>query len=421
MSALSGKLIVVGICGGIAAYKAAGVVRRLTQRGAHVRVVMSRAACEFITPLTLEALSHHPVLTDLFRDEPLAHVELAYQAELVVVMPATYDIVGKIASGIADDYLTTLIAATRAPVLLVPAMESQMYENPVFQENKHKLEALGDRFLEPEAGRLASGHVGIGRFPAEEVILEAIEQILTECSLFAGVKVLVTAGPTRERIDPMRCITNRSSGKMGYALAEAARDLGADEVLLISGPTQLTPPAGVEMICVENAEEMRDAVLERALDYDWVLMAAAVADWKPKRPRTQKESKLAREKMTLELERTPDILGELAEKLKRRRKRPLLVGFAAETGDVVTKAKEKFKKKRLDAIVANDVSQEGAGPEVDTNIVTLILKDGHVEELPKMSKRELSREILKQLAEHHRRQARAGAVTRATPRRTRGP
>jgi phosphopantothenoylcysteine decarboxylase/phosphopantothenate--cysteine ligase len=394
--ALSDRKIIAGICGGIAAYKAAGVVSKLRQAGADVRVVMTQAACEFVTPLTFEALSHGPVLTDLFRDEPLAHVELAHSADLIVVMPATYDIVGKIANGIADDYLTTLIAATRAPVLLVPSMESQMFENPIYQENQRQLEGFGYKFLEPEVGPLASGRVGVGRFPAEEKILEAIERILTERSLLEGRKVLVTAGPTRERIDPMRVITNRSSGKMGYALAEAARDLGA-EVLLISGPTQLTPPRGVELIRVESAEEMRAGVLKNALRFDWVIMAAAVADWRPKRPLTRKESKLSAKTLKLELERTPDILGELAEKLKGRRRRPILVGFAAETGDVVRKAKEKLKKKGLDVIVANDIAQEDAGPEVDTNIVTLIFKDDHIEELPKLSKRELAYEILRRL------------------------
>ncbi len=398
MNALSGRKVVVGICGGIAAYKAAGVVSQLVQRGADVRVVMTRAAREFIAPLTLEALTRRPVLIDLFRDEPLGHVELAYWAELVVVMPATYDIIGRIASGLADEYLTALVAATRAPVLVVPAMEAQMYENPIFQRNKRELEALGYRFVEPEIGRLASGREGIGRFPAEDKIVAEVERILTEGSRLRGLRVLITAGPTRERLDPMRCITNRSSGKMGYALAEAARDMGA-HVRLISGPTPLTPPAGVDLIRVESAEEMRRAVLEHAPDCDWVLMAAAVADWRPKRPLAHKESKLSAETLTLELERTPDILKELGEALKGERKRPLLVGFAAETGDLVEKARQKLEQKGLDAIVANDLSQEGAGPEVDTNAVTLIFKDGRVEALPLMPKRELAREILKRLAD----------------------
>lgn len=397
MSILSGKTIVVGLCGGIAAYKAAGVASRLQQSGADVHVIMTRAACEFITPLTLESLSRHRVLTDLFRDEPLAHVELAYQAALFVVIPATYDIIGKVANGIADDYLTTTIAATRAPVLFVPAMESQMYGNPIFQENKRTLEAWGYRFLEPEVGHLSSGRRGIGRLPAEERIISAIEEILTTRSLLAGWKVLVTAGPTRERIDPMRCITNRSSGKMGYALAAAARDMGAEKVCLISGPTQLPAPLGVELIRVESAKEMRDAVLKQAAVYDAVLMAAAVADWRPKHPSEKKEGKKAHSELTLLLERTPDILKELGAKLRGRRKRPLLVGFAAETGDLLKKARAKLSEKNVDLMVANDVSQEGIGPESDTNIVTLVYKDGKSETLPEHSKRELAREIWKRI------------------------
>ncbi len=395
------KTIIAGICGGVAAYKATGVVSQLQQAGAQVHVVMTHAACQFVTPLTFEALSHHRVLVDLFQDEPLAHVELAHRADLVVVMPATYNLIAKVAHGIADDYLTATLAATRAPVLFVPAMESHMYENPIFQENKRRLEALGYRFLEPEVGHLASGRWGIGRFPSEEKILHRIEEILTESSLLADWKVLVTAGPTRERIDPMRLITNRSSGKMGYALAEAARALGA-KVLLISGPTQIPPPAQVELIRVESAQEMRDAVLKHVASYDMVLMAAAVADWRPKQPSKQKESKLAQKELTLALERTPDILQELGVRLRGRRKRPWIVGFAAETEDHIKRARAKLRQKQLDVIVANDVSQEGIGPESDINRVVLILKDGRSEELPPMAKRQLAREILKRLAEWKR-------------------
>ncbi|MFQ5794450.1 MAG: bifunctional phosphopantothenoylcysteine decarboxylase/phosphopantothenate--cysteine ligase CoaBC [Candidatus Bipolaricaulia bacterium] len=399
MSVLSGKVIVAGICGGIAAYKAAGVVSQLQQAGAEVRVIMTRAACEFVTPLTFESLSRHRVSTDLFRDEPLAHVKLAHQADLVVVMPATYNLIGKVAYGIADDHLTTTIAATRAPVLFVPAMESQMYENLLLQENKRRLEAFGYHFLEPEVGHLASGRSGIGRFPAQKKIIQSIEEILTERLLLERWKVVVTAGPTRERIDPMRCVTNRSSGKMGYALAEAARDLGAASVCLISGPTQLPPPAGVEQIRIESAEEMRDVVLEKAKACDVVIMAAAVADWQPKNPSKEKPSKLTQDEMTLVLDRTPDILKTLGEKLKRRKKRPLLVGFAGETGDLVEKARAKLEEKGLDLVIANDITRDDAGPESDTNIATLIYKDGRSEPLPKMSKYELAREILRRIAE----------------------
>lgn len=397
MSVLLGKTIVAGICGGIAAYKAAGVISSLQQLGADVRVIMTSAACEFVTPLTLESLSGHRVLTDLFRDEPLAHVQLAHKADLVVVMPATYDIIGKIAHGMADDYVTTVIAATRAPVLFVPAMESQMYENLILQENKGSLEGRGYRFLEPGVGHLASGRSGMGRFPAEEKILRVVEEILTERSLLSGWQVLVTAGPTRERIDPMRCVTNRSSGKMGYALAETARDLGAKRICLISGPTQLVPPAGVEFVSVESAEDMRNAVLRRAASYDAVLMAAAVADWRPKHPSQHKEDKRTRSEMTLVLEKTPDILKELGAKLKGKRKRPLLVGFAAETRDLMKKARAKLDEKHLDLVVANDVSQDGIGPESNANVITLVYCNGKSERLPQNSKCALAKEVWKRI------------------------
>ncbi|MBI1730369.1 bifunctional phosphopantothenoylcysteine decarboxylase/phosphopantothenate--cysteine ligase CoaBC [Candidatus Acetothermia bacterium] len=397
MAALANRRIVAGICGGIAAYKAAGVVSKLYQAQANIRVIMTHAACQFVTPLTFEALSHQRVLSHLFRDEPLAHVELAHEADLIVVMPATYDIIGKVAYGLADDYLTATIPVTKAPVLFVPAMESQMYENPIFEENKRKLEALGYRFLEPESGNLASGRKGIGRFPSEEAILQAIEEILVERTLFQGRKILVTAGPTRERIDPMRLITNRSSGKMGYALAEAARDFGA-KVVLISGPTQLAAPVGIECIDVESAEEMKDAVLSQAPLADIVIMTAAVADWRPLKTSSIKESKLADEILNLALRRTPDILTEVAKKLKGRKQKPLMIGFAAETGDLLEKAQGKLKRKNLDMIVANDLSQEGAGAEVDTNIVTLIYKNGKRKPFPKMTKRLLAKEILREIA-----------------------
>ena len=397
MGNLTGKIILAGICGGIAAFKAAGVVSMLRQSGAEIHVIMTSAARQFVTPLTFEALSHHRVLSDLFSDEPLAHVELAHQADLIVVMPATYDIIGKIASGFADDYLTTTISATRAPVLFVPAMESQMYENPIFQECVLKLKALGYRFLEPEMGNLASGRSGIGRFPSEEAIFDEIDQILSESAILQDKKILVTAGPTRERIDPMRVITNRSSGKMGYALAEAARDFGADQVYLISGPTQLQPPAGVELVNVESAAEMNRATLALAPNVDVVLMAAAVADWKPVKSSRAKSSKLQSDTITLALMKTPDILSELGKRLKTRKKRPIVVGFAAETGDLLEKARGKLIRKNLDLIVANDLLQTGAGAEIETNIVTMIFKDGRQKSFPQMKKRELARLILREI------------------------
>lgn len=395
MNTLAGKKIAAGICGGIAAYKAASIVSKLVQAGATVTVIMTRAACEFITPMTFQSLSHNKVLTDLW-DEPLAHVKLAYDADLFVLMPATYNIIGKLAHGIADDLLTTTLAATRAPVLVVPAMESQMYTNPVFQENKKKLTELGYRFLEPETGRLASGREGIGRFPSEEKIIKAIEEILAERALLKGHRVLVTAGPTREMLDPMRCITNKSSGKMGYALAEQARNLGADSVCLISGPTQLEPPSGVECVRVESAEEMKEAVLQRFSQFDVILMAAAVADWRPKKVFAQKLKKSGTRELTIVLEKTPDILSELG---KRKKKDQIVVGFAAETEKLLEHAREKLKEKNLDIVVANDITAPGAGPEVETNIVTLLYRDGKSETLPCLPKHEVAREILRRVAQ----------------------
>lgn len=390
MSTLAGRRIVAGICGGIAAYKAASLVSQLAQRGADVRVIMTRAACHFVSPATFEVLSHHRVLTDLW-DEPLAHVELAYDADLFVLMPATYNIIGKLAHGIADDLLTTTLAATRAPVLVISSMESQMYTNPVFQENKRKLTELGYRFMEPETGHLASGRQGIGRFPSEEKVLKAIEEIFAERSLLKGHRVLVTAGPTREMLDPMRCITNKSSGKMGYALAEQARDFGADAICLISGPTQLEPPVGVEFVQVESAAEMHKAVIKRLPKFDLILMAAAVADWRPKKVLPQKLKKSDARELTLVLEKTPDILAELG---RRKKKNQILIGFAAETEKLIEHARAKLKEKNLDLVVANDITAPGAGPEVETNIVTLLYRDGRSEELPCLPKRQVAREIL---------------------------
>jgi len=398
MSALSGKRIVCGICGGIAAYKAAGVVSQLRQGGADVHVVMTRAARQFVTPLTFEALSHNPVLSDLWRDAPLEHVRLAHRADLVIVMPATFDVVGKFAHGLADDYLTTLMAATSAPVLIVPSMETAMLDNPIYGRNQRELQARGYRFLEPEVGELASGRAGRGRFPTEDRILNEVDSILTQGSLLGGQSVLVTAGPTRERIDPMRVITNRSSGKMGYALAVAARDLGAERVTLVSGPTQLPDPAGIDTERVESAMEMRDAVLRNATSHDVVVMAAAVADWKPTHAADRKSSKLDTEGLTIELERTPDVLRDLRASLGKAATRPIVVGFAAETDDLIEKARSKLSAKGLDLIVANDVSGTDIGAESDDNAVTLVYPDGRHEALPRQSKRTLAREILARVA-----------------------
>ena len=399
MSSLSGKTVVCGVCGGIAAYKAAGVVSQLRQRGADVHVVMTDAARRFVAPLTFHALSHNPVLSDLWRDAPLEHVRLAHRADLLVLMPATFDVVGKIARGLADDYLTTLVAACTAPTLVVPSMETTMIDNPIYQRNRRELEARGYRFLEAESGPLASGRTGRGRFPPDERVLGEAEAVLSQSSLLAGRSVLVTAGPTRERIDPMRVITNRSSGKMGYALAMAARDLGAARVTLVSGPTQLPDPAGVVAERVERAVDMRDAVLRLLPSHDALVMAAAVADWQPKQASEHKPSKLTDDDLTIELERTPDVLREIHASTGEKTRRPLIVGFAAETDDLLDKARSKLTAKGLDLIVANDISGPDGGAEGDDNAVTLVYPDGRQEPLPRQAKRTLAREIMTRIAQ----------------------
>ncbi|MFB6286039.1 MAG: bifunctional phosphopantothenoylcysteine decarboxylase/phosphopantothenate--cysteine ligase CoaBC [Candidatus Bipolaricaulia bacterium] len=398
MTDMSTKTVVCGICGGIAAYKAAGVVSQLRQRGADVHVVMTDAARQFVTPLTFEALSDRPVLGDLWQDAPLEHVRLAHRADLAIIMPATFDVVGKLAHGLADDYLTTLMAACPAPTLVVPAMETTMIDNPIYRRNRRILQARGYRFLEAEEGALASGRTGRGRFPGEDRVTREAESILAFGSQLAGQSVLVTAGPTRERLDPMRVITNRSSGKMGYALAEAARDAGAACVTLVSGPTQLPEPAGVATERVESTADMRDAVLRLLPSHDVIVMAAAVSDWQPNDVAEGKTGKLSTEERRIELEPTPDILHEIHAALGGKSSRPLIVGFAAETDDLLEKARSKLSAKGLDLVVANDISKSDVGAESDDNVVTLIYPNGHAEELPRQSKRALAREILARIA-----------------------
>ncbi|HEY5596646.1 MAG TPA: bifunctional phosphopantothenoylcysteine decarboxylase/phosphopantothenate--cysteine ligase CoaBC [Candidatus Bipolaricaulota bacterium] len=393
---LEGKRIVVGVGGGIAAYKSAALVSRLRQQGARVHVILTRAGAQFVTPLTFAALSHQPVLQDLFADAPLDHVRLAYESDLFVVAPATYDLIGKLASGLADDYLTTTLAATRRPVLLCPAMETQMFENPILQENLRKLEGLGYRLLPPEAGALASGRSGAGRLPEPERILREIQALLASQGVLAGKRVLVTAGPTRERLDPMRVITNRSSGKMGYAVAQAAAELGA-QVTLISGPTGLPGPAAIEVVAVESAAQMEEAVRIRAPEAHWVIMAAAVADWRPKHPSARKQGKAGKRALTLELAPTPDILKGLGQ---RRRRGQVLVGFAAETHDVLERASQKLKEKKADFFIANDVSK---AVESDDNAAVLIARDGKQWRFSRQPKRELARQLLTTMASHLKR------------------
>lgn len=391
---LTGKKIVVGVTGGIAAYKACDLVSRLKKRGAQVRVVLTEHACQFVQPLTFETLSGNPAYTDSFdRKYEIGHVALAKWADLLLIAPATANCMAKMSCGVADDLLSTTCLAVRCPVLLAPAMNSAMWRNPATQANLALLRSRGVRFVGPEAGHLACGDDDVGRMSEPEQIVEAVEAILNPQRDLEGLKVLVTAGPTVERIDPVRYITNRSTGKMGYALAEAARDRGAN-VTLISGPTKLTAPEGVELVRIESSAQLCAAVLERGGKADVVVQAAAPADFRPKNVAERKIKKTG-ENMTLELEATTDIAAELG-----RRKQPgqILVAFAAETNDVMDNARGKLIKKNADLIVANDVSRSDAGFGVDTNVITLITASD-VRALEKMSKRAAADAILSRVRE----------------------
>ena len=391
---LTGKRIVVGVTGGIAAYKACDLVSRLKKRGAQVRVVLTEHACQFVQPLSFETLSGNPAYTDSFdRKYEIGHVALAKWADLLLIAPATANCMAKMACGIADDLLSTTCLAVRCPVLVAPAMNSAMWRNPATQANLVLLRSRGVRFVGPEAGYLACGDDDVGRMSEPEQIVEAVEAILNPLRDLEGLNVLVTAGPTVERIDPVRYITNRSTGKMGYALAEAARDRGAN-VTLISGPTRLTAPEGVEFVRIESSAQLCAAVLERGEKADVVIQAAAPADFRPKNVADRKIKKTG-ENMTLELEATTDIAAELG-----RRKQPgqILVAFAAETNDVMDNARGKLIKKNADLIVANDVSRSDAGFGVDTNVITLITAED-VRALEKMSKRAAAGAILSRVRE----------------------
>jgi phosphopantothenoylcysteine decarboxylase/phosphopantothenate--cysteine ligase len=390
---LRGKEIVLGVTGGIAVYKAVELLRLLTKAGAVVHVVMTRGATEFVTPLTFQTLSGQPVHLELFNlisEQQIGHISLAERADLFIVAPATANFIGKVASGIADDLLTTTIMATRAPVLIAPAMNVNMYQNPLYRENEERLKGHGYLFVPPASGMLACGYEGEGKLQDPEVILEEAVAALTPKPL-AGERILVTAGPTREEIDPVRYISNHSSGKMGYAIARQARLRGA-QVTLVTGPTAISPPYGVSVIRVESAEEMRQAVLSCIEACDIVIKAAAVADYRPML-RAGMKVKKSSGPLAIELEKNPDILAELGARKEGR----LLVGFAAETEDLVANATIKLNQKNLDLVVANDVSQEGAGFHVDTNIAKLLYRDGRVEELPLMGKDQLAGIILERV------------------------
>ena len=386
--------IALGVSGGIAAYKAAEIVRLLQDRGLRVQVIMTRAAREFVTPLTFAALSGEKVITDLFAagteppnlDSSVEHIAVAQSIDALVVAPATADILAKFAGGLATDFLTTTFLATKAPVVVAPAMNVNMWEHPATQANLAVLRARGVRIVEPDNGHLACGMTGPGRLAANEAIVGAVMEILGSAQDFAGKTVLVTAGPTREKIDPVRYLTNRSSGRMGYAVAEAAQRRGA-HVLLVTGPVAIAPPAGVEVTRVETAEELREAALRLLAESHVVIMTAAVADYRAKDPAAQKMKRKG--PMTLELEPTTDILAEVS----RQKTGQIVVGFAAETENVLENARKKLVAKALDAIVVNDVSREGIGFDSERNAVTII-SHSEVVEVPEMSKREVAQRVL---------------------------
>jgi phosphopantothenoylcysteine decarboxylase / phosphopantothenate---cysteine ligase len=389
---LKNKVIVLGVSGGIAAYKAADLASKLAQAGATVKVVMTWEATQLVQPLTFQALTGNPVVTDMFEPAPLSaitHVSLADEADIVAIVPATANIIAKMAAGIADDILTCTVLATKAPIVIAPAMHNNMYVNPVTQENIAKLKARGFTMIPAAHGRLASGSIGYGRLPEITEIMGIIQQTLGKQGDLAGKRIVVTAGGTQEAIDPVRYITNNSSGKMGYAVAEAARDRGA-AVTLITTPTALSPVAGVDVINVRSAQQMKDAVLKATAKTDALLMVAAVADYMPKTTAVQKIKKGAGG-LTLELVKTPDILSEVKGKF-------IKVGFAAETQDLIVNAQKKLANKGLDIIVANDVTAEGSGFGADTNKVTILKKAGKPEDLPLMSKREVADKILDNVA-----------------------
>ena len=393
---LDGRTVVLGLSGGIACYKACEVVRLLVGAGARVRVVMTAGAQQFVTPLTLQTLSGEPVSTDTFdltQESEIGHIRLAEVADVVVIAPATANVLAKLAHGLADDLLTTVLLATRAPLVLAPAMNVHMWEHPAVQENVARLVARGARVVGPASGALACGYEGTGRLAPAEDIVEEVACMLTPQDL-AGEHVLVSAGPTQEPIDPVRYLSNRSSGKMGYALARVARRRGAT-VTLVSGPTELVPPAGVTAVRVETAHEMGRAVDQAFVRATIVVMTAAVADYRPHAPRPRKLKKSA-ETLALDLERNPDILAGLA----RRKGRRILVGFAAETHDLVAEARRKLRTKRLDLIVANDVTTPGAGFGSDQNAVHLLDPSGLDEVVQLTAKEEVATRILDWVATH---------------------
>ena len=389
---LKDKTVVIGVSGGIAVYKSLDVISRLRKLGINVHVVMTKSATEFVTPLSFQSLSQNYVVCDMF-EEPktwdVEHISLAKKADVFLIAPATANVIGKMANGIADDMLTTTVMATKGKVLIAPAMNTNMYENPVVQRNINILKELGYNFIEPESGRLACGDTGKGKLASPETIVDDVVKLLSVKEDLKGQSIIITAGPTVESIDPMRYITNRSTGKMGYSIAKKAIERGAD-VTLVTGPTNLTPPQNLKkLIKVESAEDMYNAVKENLDENQVVIKSAAVADYKPK-IYSDRKIKKSDDDLVITLDRNRDIAYEIG-KVKNDK---ILVGFAAETNDLIENAKGKIKKKNLDFIVANDLTKEGAGFGVDTNIVKIIDKDGKITEYPKMKKEEVADVIL---------------------------
>lgn len=398
MRPLKDRCVVLGITGGIAAYKAADLVSRLKKMGADVKVIMTRSAAEFIAPLTLQSLSQNPVAMDMF-EEPrsweIRHISLAQSADVFVIAPCTANVIGKIAGGLADDLLTTTVMATKAPVLIAPAMNTNMYENPIVQQNIQKLTSLGYTFIAPESGRLACGDIGRGKLADPAHIAEYVQiAALRPSGDLRGHRILVTAGATQEALDPVRYLTNHSSGKMGYAVANAAYLRGAD-VVLVSAPSQQAALPGVTVLPVVSAREMYAAVMEQAPDADAVIKAAAVADFRPAEQAGQKLKKSGIASMELQLTANPDILQELGDLFGGKK---VIAGFCMETQDLLARAKEKLARKGADFIVANDLTTAGAGFGTDTNVVTILSADGSADSLPLMEKDAVANELLDRIA-----------------------
>ena len=390
---LKGKTVVIGVSGGIAVYKACDIVSRLKKLNANVHVIMTKSAAEFVTPLTFQSLSQNYVVSDMF-EEPktwdVEHISLAKKADVFLIAPATANVIGKISNGIADDMLTTTVMATTGKVLIAPAMNTNMYKNPILQRNIRTLKELGYNFVNPESGRLACGDVGEGKLASPETIVEAVVDLFSNQKKdLEGKKILITAGPTVESIDPVRYLTNRSTGKMGYAIAKVAASRGAD-VTLVSGPTNIEPPSNIKkLVKVQSAKDMYNAIIDNFDENQVIIKSAAVADYKPKNY-CNKKVKKSNDDLVIELDRNKDIAYEIG-KIKKDK---ILVGFAAETNDLIENAKRKVEKKNLDFIVANDLTEEGAGFGTDTNIVKIIDREGNISKYPQMKKDEVAGVIL---------------------------